>query len=137
MPSAGWALQKAVYQTLSSNAGLTATVGAGKVFDDVPRDADYPYVTFGLSQVRDWATGTEEGHEHVFSLHVWSRENGRKEVHEAMQHMEQALHDEALTLEGHQLINLRHEFSEARREPDGETYRGLVRFRATTEPQAV
>ena len=45
-----------------------------------------------------------------------------------------ALHDQPLTLSGHRLINLRHEHSEARREPDGETYHGIARFRATTEP---
>jgi len=29
---------------------------------------------------------------------------------------------------------VRHELSEVRREPDGETYHGFVRFRAVTEP---
>ena len=38
------------------------------------------------------------------------------------------------TLTGHRLINLRHEFSEARRDPDGETTHGIARFRAVTEP---
>ena len=45
-----------------------------------------------------------------------------------------ALHDQPLTLTGHRLINLRHEFSEARRDPDGETIHGIARFRAVTEP---
>jgi hypothetical protein len=45
-----------------------------------------------------------------------------------------ALHDAALTLSGHRLVNLRHELSEARRESDGDTYHGIVRFRAVTEP---
>lgn len=134
MPSSGWALQKAVFEALSGDAGLTALIGSGKIYDDVPRNAEFPYVTFGLSQQRDWATGTEEGHEHSFSLHVWSRENGRKEVHETMGKLRAVLHDAALMLDGFRLINLRYEFSEARRETDGDTYRGLVRFRATTEP---
>jgi hypothetical protein len=45
-----------------------------------------------------------------------------------------ALHDRDLALEGHRLVNLRHELSEARREPDGDTYHGIVRYRAVTEP---
>ena len=45
-----------------------------------------------------------------------------------------ALHGQPLTLDGHRLINLRHEFSEARRTPDGDTYQGIARFRAVTEP---
>jgi hypothetical protein len=45
-----------------------------------------------------------------------------------------ALHDQALSLAGHRLVNLRHELSEARREPDGDTTHGIVRYRAVTEP---
>jgi len=39
-------------------------------------------------------------------------------------------------LSGHRLINLRHEFSEARRDSDGETFHGIARFRAVTEVEA-
>ncbi len=39
-----------------------------------------------------------------------------------------------LTLAGHRLVNLRQEFAEHRREPDGETIHGIARFRAVTEP---
>ena len=46
-----------------------------------------------------------------------------------------ALHDQPLTLAGHRLINLRHELSEARRDPDGDTIHGIARFRAVTEPR--
>jgi hypothetical protein len=44
------------------------------------------------------------------------------------------LHDQPLTLVDHDLVNLRHEFSEARPDPDGDTYHGIVRYRAVTEP---
>ncbi|MCH9806765.1 MAG: DUF3168 domain-containing protein [Alphaproteobacteria bacterium] len=134
MASSSWALQKAVFAALTGDTSLISAIGAGKVFDDVPRTAEFPYVTFAQSQVRDWATGTDPGHEHVLTLHVWSRENGRREVHEVMDLLISALHEAHLNLAGHRLINLRHEFSEARREADGETYRGIVRYRAVTEP---
>ena len=48
--------------------------------------------------------------------------------------VERALNDAALTMAGARLVNLRHEFSEIRRDADGETSRGLMRFRAVTEP---
>ncbi len=48
--------------------------------------------------------------------------------------MRAALNDQQLSLDGHRLVNLRHELSEARRDPDGETYHGIARFRAVTEP---
>jgi hypothetical protein len=39
-----------------------------------------------------------------------------------------------VTLVDHELVNLRHEFSEARPDPDGDTFHGIVRYRAVTEP---
>jgi hypothetical protein len=81
--------------------------------------------------VRDWSTGTEDGAEHLLTLHVWSRAGGKKQVHDRS---DQVLHDQPLTLVDHDLVNLRHEFSEARPDPDGDTYRGIVRYRAVTEP---
>lgn len=45
-----------------------------------------------------------------------------------------ALHDRALSLDGHHLVNLRHAFSEIRRIGDGERLNGIVQFRAVTEP---
>lgn len=134
MASSGWALQQAVFAALEANASLTALIGPGQIYDDVPRIATFPYVTFGQTQVRDWSTGSEPGNEHLFTLHVWSRENGRREVHEALGVLRDGLHEALLALDGHRLINLRHEFSETRREADGETYRGLIRYRAVTEP---
>lgn len=134
MPAAGFALQKALYATLTANAGVTAALGGARVYDDVPSRTTFPYITFGQSTARDWSTGTEPGREHTITLHVWSRARGRKEADDVMAAAEAALHDAALTLDGHRLINLRHEFSDARREPDGETVHGIARYRAVTEP---
>ena len=47
-----------------------------------------------------------------------------------------ALHDRALPLDGHALVNLRLEFSEVRFDDDQSVYHGLLRFRAVTEPAA-
>jgi hypothetical protein len=135
MASPGWALQKAIYEALVANAPLVALLGGPRVYDDVPRGAVCPYVTFGPSVVRDWSTGSEAGTEHLLTLHVWSQENARREAHEIMGALREALHEAALTLTEHRLVSLRHEQSDARREPDGETTLGIVRLRALVEPQ--
>lgn len=134
MPSSSWALQKSIYEALSADAAVTGLLGAGRIYDDTPQRSPMPYLTFGQSTLRDWSTGTDAGDEHVLTLHVWSRAEGRRQTHEIMRALRNALHERALTLEGHHLVNLRHELSEARREPDGETYHGIVRLRAVTEP---
>jgi Protein of unknown function (DUF3168) len=134
MSSASWELQKAVHAALSANPALTGLLGGSRVYDDVPRGVEFPYVTLGESTVRDWSTGSEDGQEHVLSITVWSRATGEREVNQIMAVIRDALHDVALTVAGHRLINLRQDFSDARRDADGETYRGLLRYRAVTEP---
>jgi hypothetical protein len=134
MSSAAWSLQQALFACLTADTALVALLGAARVYDDVPQSVEFPYLTVGQSVARDWSTASEEGNEHVLTLHVWSQTKGRAQVHEIMGAARAALHDASLTLVGHRLINLRHEFSEARRDADGETYHGILRFRAVTEP---
>jgi Protein of unknown function (DUF3168) len=134
MASSAWELQKAIYAALAADVPLGALLGGARVYDDVPRGIEPPYITFGQSTVRDWSTGTDPGHEHLFTLHVWTRVNGERLAHQIMSAVRDRLHDGALTLTGFRLVNMRHEFSDSTREPDGETIHGVVRFRAITEP---
>lgn len=134
MGSAALDLQRSLYRLLRDHAPLAALLGGARIYDDVPQRAELPYVTFGQSLVRDWSTGSESGHEHSVTLHVWSRAAGRKEVHEIMALLVGLLHDQSPALAEHRIVNLRHEFSEARRDADGEIYRGIVRYRIVTEP---
>jgi Protein of unknown function (DUF3168) len=134
MPSSSWALQKAIYAVISTDPTLLDLLGAPRIYDDVPQATDPPYLTLGQSTVNDWSTGTEDGDEHLLTLHIWSLADGRRETHAIIDALRAALHDRALVLDGHQLINLRYVYSDARREADGETYHGIVRLRAVTEP---
>ena len=134
MASASFALQKAIFSKLTTDAGVLAVLGGARVYDEVPVRAEFPYVTFGQTTERDWSTSTEAGQEHIFTLHVWSRGRGRREADEILSAAGAALHNQVLTLAGYKLINLRHEFTDARRDPDGETFHGVSRYRAVTEP---
>jgi len=135
MTPAGWALQTAVHATLSADAGVLSALGGGRIYDHVPCGGPHPYVTFGETVSRDWSTGSEDGEEHLLTLHVWSQAAGRREAVEIAGAIRSALHHQALELAGHRLVSLQHESSEFRREGDGVTYRGIVRLRAVTEPQ--
>ena len=135
---ASWVLQRGVYQALAGSVDLTTLLSGVRVDDDAPQAAPYPFITLGQSVVRDWSTGTEDGAEHNLTLHVWSRSGGKKQVLEILEAIRAVLHDQPLMLADHHLVNLRHEFSEARLDPDGDTLHGIVRYRAVTEPaQAV
>jgi hypothetical protein len=135
MSSPAWELQKAVYGALVADAALVALLGGERIYDDVPRGAVFPYVSFGPGTTRDWSTGTETGAEHLFTLRCWSKAGGEKEVHLVLEAIRAALHEASLVLTDHRLVSLRHEASDALRGADGETYQGVARFRAVTEPQ--
>ena len=118
---------------MAANAALAALIGT-RIFDHAPANVAFPYITFGRTSVYDWSTGTENGAEQLFTLHVWSKAKGKKEVLEIMELARSTLHDAALDLDGHQLVNMRLEFSEARYDDRNEAHHGLLRFRAVTEP---
>lgn len=133
MTSAALALQKAVYAALSADAGVGALIG-GRIYDLAPRNAVFPYATFGRATLADWSTGTEDGAEHRLTLDVWSRAHGKSECHAIGEAIRAALNDAALTLTGHALVNLLFESADTARDPDGITFHGVLRFRAVTEP---
>ena len=121
-------LQKAIYERLAGDSALAALVGI-RIHDNPPGDAALPYLTLGENETRAWPGGRE----HRLSFHVFSRGGGRAEAKSIMAAVEAALHDAALTLEGHALVNLRFLDAATRREADGTTWRGTIRFRAVTE----
>lgn len=134
MPSSSWSLQRAIYDVLVADATVLGLLGGPRIFDAVPDNSAFPYLTLGQSTVTDWSTGSDTGEEHRLALNVWSRAAGRREAHEIMAALRLALHECELELVGHRLVSLRHESSDVRREADGITVRGAVRFRAVTEP---
>jgi hypothetical protein len=134
MTSPGWDLQTAAYAALAADGALLALLGGARLYDHVPQNAALPFVVIDQAQLRDWSTGTERGSEHALMLHVWSRHEGKREVYEIADAVREVLDGAALTLSDHRLINLGHQFSDLKRDPDGETYHGVLRFRAVTEP---
>jgi len=126
--NADLALQKAIYERLAGDAALAALVAA-RIYDNVPGDAGFPHLALGENETRDWPGGTE----HRLALHVFSRGGGRAEAKRVMGTVNAALHDASLTLEDHALVNLRFLDGTTRREADGITWRGTIRFRAVTE----
>lgn len=127
-------LQGAIYTALSDSAQLTAIIGAGRIYDDVPPGKHPPYVTFGKSVHLDWSTDSENGMEHEIELHAWSRENGRKEIFAIQQTLIEALASLDGPLGDHHLVNFTHEQSQVEMRDKHRAFRGISYFRAITEP---
>jgi len=91
-----YAVQKAVYDVLSADATLMATVSG--VFDFVPQNTDYPYVTIGNSRLTDYSTVTTTSFRQTLNIQVYSRSRGRKEVSDIMAQVHGLLHDKLYLL---------------------------------------
>ncbi len=132
MTSAGLELQKAMLAALKADTSLEGLI-EGRIYDRVPPKATYPYVTLGSSNTYDWSTATERGSEHLFTLNIWNRADGRKSVLRIMHAIEQLLAAAQLRLDGHRLINLVPQSSQARAEDSRDGYLGVLRYRVVTE----
>lgn len=134
MTAATIEMQKAVFAALSGDGALIAALGGGGIYDHVPAHAPFPYVTLGRSASSDWSTASEDGAEHFFAIHVWSRAKGKMQAAAIMERVRGLLHDADLALAGHVLVNLRAESAEIRFDDDHDVHHGTIRFRAVTEP---
>ncbi|WEX07734.1 DUF3168 domain-containing protein [Chelativorans sp. AA-79] len=133
MTAATLDLQEAVFAALKADSALVTALGGAKFHDVTPANLNFPYITFGRTSTYDWSTGTEEGSEHLFTLHVWSKQKGRREALALMERVRAALHEKDLALSGHDLVNLRLEFSDIRFDEDLAVFDGSMRFRAVVE----
>lgn len=131
--SSAAALHAAIIVKLANYGSLTAVLGSNRIFEHTPNPPPYPYLMFGQSTTRSDDSDIAPSDLHTITLQVWSRARGRDEAHTILEQVRAALHDQPLSLDAHRLVNLRHEFSEVRRDSDGITFRGLIRFRALTE----
>lgn len=133
MAEASWALQQAVFSALSGDAGVQALVGnPARVFDHVPENTEFPYVTVGEATAVDGSTMAKDGQRHTITLHVWSRARGRKETKQVLAAIHDVLHKGALTIAGHVHAGTVFEFTDTFLDPDGLTYHGVARYRTVT-----
>lgn len=129
--------QKAVYRALRGSADVSALV-SDRVYDDVPHGKEgatpaFPFVTIG-----DQA-GTESGASDMvaanvsIALHAWSRKPGRLECLEIVDALHKALHDKTHAVSAGVIVRLDYQGHETLRDPDGETYHGVIRFEGLYE----
>lgn len=135
MSNANWALQQACFAELSANADVQDVLGdPARLYDAVPREAAFPYAVLGDGSENDWSTATEAGGEHIVVIHIWSRGGGHREAKQIAAAIRGSLDGAALALPGLALIDIAFQSADYARQPDGDTWRASLRFRAVTEP---
>lgn len=136
---ASWPLQQAIYAALAADTTLRTLIGNPvRLYDRIPRgEPTFPYVTIGEATIEDaGAKGGVNIDHHTLGLNVWSRYDGRKETKQILDAIRDVLHHQiGLTVTGHTLVELTHEFTETFIEdnPDGVTWHGVTRYGAITQ----
>jgi hypothetical protein len=128
-----YALQAALHQALSSDTALMDAVTG--IYDFVPADTAYPYVTLGSMRGSDISAVAVQLTQIDVTIHVYSRERGRKEAAEIMRRLQTVLEEEAPEPEGFGLVTLRLLNSEITQERDGLTYHGRMQWRAVLQQE--
>ena len=129
MSIGGFALQTAIYTALNTDSNLTSTLGAS-IYDDVPEGSTFPYIQMGQDTLNEYGTKDQNGVDTSLTLHIWSQYKGSLQTKNIMDRVHTLLHDSSLSVTGYNLINVRFEFGDILRDPDGVTRHGIMRFRA-------
>ncbi|MYM54159.1 DUF3168 domain-containing protein [Thalassovita mangrovi] len=126
------ALQEAVYQRLSGDAGVTALVGG--IYDAIPvGELPEIYLTLGPETARDRSDKTGGGAEHDFTVSVIGDASGFLAAKQAAAAVSDALIDADMALSRGHLVGLWFVKAVAARETSGDGRRIDMRFRARVE----
>ena len=128
MRDPGLALQTALYQR------LTAALNPVRVYDSVPPDTPYPYVTldYEISSNASPLSGKKRENR-LFYLSVWSNYEGQDEVKRINAQISEALSEVKLLLSTGNVVSVRVLRTSTSREPDGKTFMGSVTLRIITQ----
>lgn len=114
-------------------AALESALSPIQVFNYVPQDTAYPYVTIDGSQVTPDDPLSKRRDDRYFYLSVWSRYRGNKEVLEIMTTIYNTLHQARLPMDTGRMVKCFVRSRMDRREPDNLTYQGSITLHIITE----
>jgi hypothetical protein len=127
----GAEVQKAVFAALT----VTPALAGGRVYDQVPEGAIFPYLSIGDEQVIDDSTTCQDGWEVYPDVHCWSRpETGSKVEVKTLAASVVARVTSISTVSGFSLVSITHETTRVFRDPDGLTEHAVCSFRALIDP---
>lgn len=129
-----FAVQDALYTALAAEPALQLYLGnPARIYDHVPPDASFPFLTCGAVQAESYDTSDHQGLSQQMVLHVWSRERGRKETKLILDALYQKLHLGSLTISGQKLLLCRFRSASIELDDDGLTYHGIAIYQFITQ----
>lgn len=125
-------IQKFIIEKLNNDKNMSDLID-NRIFDRVPENAVFPYVSIGTSDATSEMCDCITIEEITFQLDVWSRAVGSIEMREIARAVKVALHDQDLSLENNAGISFRHVMSREFRDPDGITSHAALTFEAIVQ----
>lgn len=126
-------LQGACVKALRRDVALKALIGQ-RVYDGVPPNPVFPYVTLGDDHVVADRADCIDGAETTISIHVWSRQKewieGKQIANRVVQILDQGVPDLGAA---HAVVSFDHEDTLYLRDPDGESRHVVIRFQVLTD----
>lgn len=121
-------LQRAIYASLTEIAG-------GRIYDRVPENSIFPYVTIGDSQVVDDSNSCGEAHEVFETIHVWSRPatDSKLEIKALLPQIKSAI-TAIDTVDDFIVVVNEFQNAQTQRDPDGQTEHSIMNFRFLLDP---
>ncbi len=116
-----WNIQKAIYGVLSNDVTLDGMVTG--VFDFVPDNTVFPYVTVQLENVEEWSAHEQNGFEVNFVVGVFCKQAGSQICWQIFDVLYGLLHDADWMVEGgYEVHNTRFEQAILRKKESSELY---------------
>lgn len=128
----GAQIQAGIYSAIT---GISPAVAGGRVYDQVPEDPTFPYLTIGDEQVIDDGNSCEDGWEVFSDVHIWARppEGSKAAIKGIIANIVPVI--TALTsVTGFNIVIVELNSSRVLRDPDGKTEHAIVTFRFVLSP---
>lgn len=123
-------LQVAVQARLTGDATLMGMITG--VFDEVPANQDFPYISYGQHVIGPWPTFGKRNSEDYFLMDIWSSASGDEECFRILAEVRRLLDtrpgNAPLTLESYGQAEMTMEWATVMRDPDYNLRHGSVRY---------
>ena len=121
-------LQAAIVSRLKNDSGVQAVVGQ-RIYDEVPINPTFPYISIGDNQVLTDDAECIPGNEVFWQLDGWARDPHFPTAKQISQAVYAAMHNLPLTVTGYQNIICEHSTTSYLHDPDGITRHVAMTFR--------
>ncbi|ALJ98225.1 Hypothetical protein BIBO1_3044 [Brucella inopinata BO1] len=125
-------LQRYLYAKLRTVPEVT-TLAGGRVYDRVPEDKTFPYISFGPSDIVDDGAECIEAETHTIQLDAWSRAVGKGECKNLVDGVKKALQRDTPELSDNAIVEMTVPFTRVVTDPDGLTTHGIIQVEIRVE----